>query len=84
MNDDEINQQSIKSIIKNRLRNINRKNIKQKFKIFVYFLNYNAAQVKYYYIIQHRVLFLNKQFFKRNDLDFRNRITICHHRQFKY
>ena len=60
MNRDKINRQNIKLIIKDKLRNINRNNIKQKFKIFVYSLNYNIAQVKRCHVIQRRVLFLNK------------------------
>ena len=43
MNHDKMNRQNIKSIIKNRLKNINRNNIRQRFKISVYFLNYNVA-----------------------------------------
>ena len=46
-----MSRQNIKSIIKNQLRNINRNNVKQKFEIFVHFLNYNAVQIKRYHII---------------------------------
>ena len=83
MNRDEMNRQNIKSIIKDRLKNISRNNIKQRFKIFVHFLNHNAAQVKRCHVIQRRVSFLNERSFKKNESDFRNRIMICHRRQFK-
>ena len=80
MNRIEMNRQSIKLIIKNRLKNINRNNIKQRFKIFVHLLNHNAAQVKRCHVIQRRVSFLNKRFFKKNESNFRNYIMICHRR----
>ena len=46
-----MNRQNIKPIIENRLENINRNNIKKKFKIFVHFLNHNIAQIKRCHII---------------------------------